>query len=119
MGPGYPALDSRLPIRSFAMRLFWLRLAAILALTLCAFAQQVDETLTLNQKILAAVFAEKWDEAIGLLGQLDKLQPENNGTAYNYACVYSRKGDLDKSAAWIDKPIPWGWGAGKGATPPT
>jgi len=96
------------------MRSTLLRLFALLALSVCAFAQQVDEATTLNQKILAAVFAQKWDEAIGLLGQLDKLQPENNGTAYNYACVYSRKGDVDKSVEWLDKSIQWGWGGGKG-----
>jgi predicted esterase len=96
------------------MRSTLLRLFALLALSVCAFAQQVDEATALNQKILAAVFAQKWDDAIGLLGQLDKLQPENNGTAYNYCCVYSRKGDVDKAVEWLDKSIQWGWGGGKG-----
>ncbi len=96
------------------MRQCFLRLAAVLALALCAFAQQADETLTLNQKILAAVYAEKWDEALACLGQLDKLQPETNGTAYNYACVYSRKGEPDRAVEWLDKAVQWGWGGGKG-----
>jgi len=91
-----------------------LSLVAVFALSLCAFARQGDDVLKLNGKVQQACFDAKWDEALGLLGELDKLRPETSGTAYNYACVYSRKGEPDKALEWLDKAVQWGWGGGKG-----
>jgi poly(3-hydroxybutyrate) depolymerase len=92
-----------------------LKLLTFLFLACPLLAWQGQEVLTLNRKVLDACFAEKWDEALGYLGQIDKLQPEGNGTAYNYACVYSRKGEPDKAFEWLDKAVQWGWGGSKGA----
>ncbi|MBK7643604.1 MAG: hypothetical protein IPJ19_11265 [Planctomycetes bacterium] len=101
------------------MRSHCLRLFALLALSLCAFASPGDDALTLNRKVLDACFTQKWDEALTLLAQLDRLQPEYNGTAYNYACVYARKGEPDKAFEWLGRSIEWGWGGARGsvATP--
>jgi len=96
------------------MRRLLLCLVALLALAHSAFAQSVDEIRALNTKMLDACYASKFDEALGYLGQLEKLQPENNGVAYNYTCVYSRMGQADKAVEWLDKSIQWGWGASKG-----
>jgi len=96
------------------MRRLLICLVAFAALAVSAFAQSVDEIRTLNTKMLDACYASKWDEALGYLAQLEKIQPENNGVAYNYTCVYSRMGNADKAVEWLDKSIQWGWGGSKG-----
>lgn len=90
-------------------------LIAFTLLSLCAFAQHSSERVALNQKIVAAVSAEKFDEALALLGELEALKPEDSGTAYNYACVFAHKGEADPAFEWLDKAVRRGWGGGKGA----
>ncbi|MFN0009004.1 MAG: hypothetical protein ACKVXR_13970 [Planctomycetota bacterium] len=94
-----------------------LRLLLPLVLALAAplgFAQQEETRESLNRKAIEALVAKKYDEGIALLDRILVLSPKEKGTAYNLACAYSLKGELDKAFEWIDKAAEWGWGEGEG-----
>lgn len=95
---------------------FLARVLAVLALATFSFAaQDPNEINRLNGEILAALSAKKYDEALAKLGKVLELRPEDKGTAYNFACVHSLKGDVDQALEWAGKAIDWGWGPGWGA----
>ena len=83
---------------------------ALLSLSALAQHPASDELRALTRQVYNAVDAQKWDEAITLMKRLDTMQPETLGNAYNIACMYSRKGDLEEGLAWLDKAVLWGWG---------
>jgi predicted esterase len=96
-----------------------LRLTALLGLVLVAispssFAQGKEDYNALNQKAIDALQAKKYDEGVGILMHMLEIVPKSKSTAYNLACAYSLKGDVDKAFEWLDKGIEWGWGTGQG-----
>lgn len=95
---------------------FLSRLLAVLAIATFSFAaQDPNEVNRLTRDVLSALTAKKYDEALSKLGQILELQPEDRGTAYNFACVHSLKGDADKAIEWAGKAVDWGWGPGWGS----
>lgn len=92
------------------------RFVAFVALTTFAFAfQEPSEVTKLNREGVAALNAGNFDESAAKFEKVLTLLPEDRGTAYNLACVQSRKGDVDKAHEWATKSLDWGWGAGWGS----
>jgi predicted esterase len=97
-----------------------LRLSALFALVLLALApfgfaqekQGKEDILTLNAKVIEELKAKKYDDAIADLMKILEITPRDKGTAYNLACAYSLKGELDQAFEWIDQGFEWGWGTG-------
>jgi predicted esterase len=93
-------------------------LTSILACVLLlapSFAQSPQEGIAdLNQKAIAALGDKHYDEGIGYLQRILEINPKDHGTAYNMACAYSLKNDVDKAFEWMNKAIDWGWGTGEG-----
>ncbi|HKC25707.1 MAG TPA: hypothetical protein VKF32_13235, partial [Thermoanaerobaculia bacterium] len=88
---------------------------ALVALSSFSFAQGKEDKTTLNQKAIQSFGAKKFDEGIAHLMRALDLEPKDTGTAYNVACGYSLKGDVEKGLEWLGKAVDWGWGAGSGA----
>ncbi len=91
-------------------------LLAILLLTVSSAAQTPNpaKAQDLNTKAIAALTAKKYDEGITLLKELLAFRPMDKGTAYNLACAYSLKAEVDQGLEWLEKACEWGWGAGTG-----
>jgi predicted esterase len=88
--------------------------ALVLSIT-PAFAHPVqDDFAEINKKAVEALSAKKFDEGIVLLKRLFEIKPKDMGTAYNMACAYSLKNELDTSFEWMNKAVDWGWGTGQG-----
>ena len=94
-----------------------LRLAALLALVFVsvpAFAQESQDRVALNKRAVEALTAKKYDEGIAILTKLLALTPKDASTAYNLACAWSCKGDVEKGLEWLGTAVDWGWGRGTG-----
>lgn len=74
------------------------------------FDQQITE---LNRQVLEACQAKKYDVALKALGELNALQPEHSGNAYNHACVHSLNGNTGEGLAWLERAVSWGFGGSK------
>jgi len=75
----------------------------------------VEKTETkdaMNQRAVAALTAGKFDEGIAILTKALEAYPKDADLAYNVACAWSRKNDIDKGFEWLGKAIDWGWGKG-------
>jgi predicted esterase len=94
-------------------RIVTLLLALCLTLAPAAARPGPDNVQELNQKAIAALAAKKYDEGIALFQRILEIAPHNSGTAYNLACGYSLKNDLDQAYDWLDKASAWGWGSGE------
>jgi predicted esterase len=93
----------------------WLTaLAALVLVSLPALAQDARKIEELNRKAIDALMGKHYDEGIALLKQVLELQPKDKGSAYNLACAYSLKGEVDPGFEWLGKACDWGWGAGVG-----
>jgi len=93
-----------------------LSLALLLFVVLSPFASaqgEVDRS-ALNDKALAALRAKNYDEAVGCFEKILAADPTDAGTAYNMACAYSLKGDIEKGFEWLGKSVDLGWGTGVG-----
>src|SRR5262245_2550452 len=95
-------------------------LSALLASTLLllgpARAQSdVQKINEINSRAGRLLKASKFDEGIAELMKVFDIQPKDMGTAYNLACAYSLKADVDKSYEWLSKAADWGWGLGTGS----
>jgi predicted esterase len=89
-------------------------LVACLVVCTSALRAQGPDTDEMNQKAIEALQAKKYDEGIALLKQVLEKLPKDRGTAYNLACAYSLKSDLDSGFEWLGRAIDWGWGSGSG-----
>jgi len=76
---------------------------ALVALSSFSFAQGKEDKTTLNQKAIQSFGAKKFDEGIAHLMRALDLEPKDTGTAYNVACGYSLKGDVEKGLEWLGK----------------
>ncbi len=73
-----------------------------------------DEQITLlNRQVLEACQEKKYDQALRALEQLDALQPQHTGNAYNFACVYTLRGNVEEGLAWLDRAVSWGFGGSR------
>jgi predicted esterase len=88
--------------------------ACLLVCTTELRAQGSDDIDQLNQKAIDALQAKKYDEGIAILKQVLEKTPKERGTAYNLACAYSLKGDVDGGFEWLGRAVDWGWGSGTG-----
>lgn len=95
-------------------------LAAFLAvLSLCAPAlsqstNAADERITLlNRQVLEACQEKKYDQALRSLEELNTLQPAHAGNAYNFACVYSLRGNVEEGLSWLDRAVSCGFGGAR------
>jgi poly(3-hydroxybutyrate) depolymerase len=90
--------------------------ALVLVLAPFARAQEKEGKESLNQQAISALQAKKYDEGIALLTRILSIpgQEKDNGTAYNIACGYSLKADVEKGFEWLEKAVDWGWGDGTG-----
>jgi len=97
------------------MKKLW-TLFALLVLSLLSHAQAPDarKVSELNTKAIEALQAKKYDEGIKLLNEVLALLPKDKGTAYNLACAFSLKADIDGGIGWLEKAAEWGWGSGTG-----
>jgi predicted esterase len=98
-----------------------LRLPSLIALALLvfsssSFAQEKEDYNALNQKVIEALKAKKYDEGIAILTRMLDVgtKDQRKGTAYNFACAYALKGEPDKAFEWLGKSVDWGWGQGQG-----
>jgi len=91
-------------------------LLALVLLSPFAGAQEKESADVLNRKAIDALTAKKYDEGAELLLRILAIpgREKDNGTAYNLACAYSLKGELDKGFEWLGKAVDWGWGPGSG-----
>jgi pimeloyl-ACP methyl ester carboxylesterase len=91
-------------------------LVAVICLALPALAQAQKPSFdSLNQKALDAIVAKKYDDGLGFLKQALEVRPKYKGTAYNLACVYSLKNEVDAAHDWLSTASDWGWGSGRGS----
>jgi len=97
-------------------RLLTLLVLAFACLAPFAPAQGQDDYATLNQQAIDQLKAGKLDEGAATLQRILKIpgKEKDSGTAYNLACAYSLKADLDKGFEWLDRAVDWGWGEGSG-----
>lgn len=96
-----------------------LRLLALLPLVLLtpfAGAQEKESKESLNQKAIDQLKAGKYEEGAALLLRIFELPglAKDPDTAYNLACAYSLKGEVDQGFEWLEKAVDWGWGEGVG-----
>ncbi len=77
-------------------------------------AEKPESRETLNKKAVDALQAKKYDDGIALLMKILETAPKDSNTAYNLACAYSLKGEVDKGFEWLGKAADWGWGTGTG-----
>src|ERR1700741_2569390 len=84
-----------------------------------AFAQEREAREAknaLNQQAVDLLKAGKYDEGIAVLMRIFEIPglKEDEDTAYNLACSYSLKKDVEKGFEWLEKAVDWGWGEGMG-----
>src|SRR5262245_48000348 len=72
--------------------------------------EQVRTYQSTAQKALDAHKAGKYDEAIAGFKACLSLVPSDWSSAYNVACGYSLKKELDPAVEWLDKAIDLGFG---------
>lgn len=75
-----------------------------------AFAQRSDEYNKEQKKGYDALMAGKLDEGIASMKRCLELSPEDPTSAYNLACGYSLKKELDTAFEWLNKSFDWGFG---------
>jgi poly(3-hydroxybutyrate) depolymerase len=97
------------------LRLLALVSALLLALVSGpAFAQETQDRDALNKRAIDALAAKKYDEGIAILTKVLAQTPKDAATAYNLACAWSRKGDVEKGLEWLGTAVDWGWGRSVG-----
>ncbi len=97
-----------------------LRITALLALVFAlfaspAFSQETQDRQELAKRAQDALQAKKYDEGIALLMKILDQAPKDAGTAYNLACGWSCKGDVERGFEWLGNAVDWGWGTGTGS----
>lgn len=88
-------------------------LISLFTLPLCAQGSGDEQITLLNRQVLEACQEKKYDQALRALEQLDALQPQHTGNAYNFACVYSLRGNVEEGLAWLDRAVAWGFGGAR------
>lgn len=66
----------------------------------------------MNKSAVEALQAGKLDEGIAILMKALDAYPKDADFAYNLACAWTRKGDVEKGFEWLGKSVDWGWGKG-------
>jgi predicted esterase len=88
-------------------------LISLFALPLCAQGTADEQITLLNRQVLEACQEKKYDQALRSLEQLNALQPEHTGNAYNFACVYSLRGNVEEGLVWLERAVSWGFGGAR------
>ncbi len=85
-------------------------LAAMAALCSFSLAQDGPGFQEHFDRGIAALTAGRYDEGIAAFESCLELDPENSTCAYNIACGYSLKKELDPAFEWLDRAADWGFG---------
>jgi predicted esterase len=76
-------------------------------------AEKPETKDSMNRRAVETLQAGKLDEGIAILTKALETYPKDSDLAYNLACGWSRKGDVDKGFEWLGKAVDWGWGKGR------
>lgn len=68
------------------------------------------EYQTVFQQGIDALNGKRMDDGIKAFTRCLELQPETGVCAYNLACAYSLKNELDPAFEWLGKAVTWGYG---------
>jgi predicted esterase len=92
------------------MRTFLATLLVCLASLAPVFAQGKGDDYNKEQrKGYEALTAGRLDEGIASMKRCLELLPEDSTSAYNLACAYSLKKEVDTAFDWFNKSIDWGF----------
>ena len=94
-------------------------LLTVALMSICGRAQSRADLTAEQTALHTATFqaatkahqAGRHDEAIAGFIKCLELVAEDDATAYNIACGYSQKHEVDQAFAWLTKAIAWGFGA--------
>lgn len=93
------------------MRSFLAVLLVCFVMLVPAFAQAGTSEYDKEQrKGYEALMAGRLDEGIASMKRCIELKPEDATSAYNLACGYSLKKELDTAFDWLNKSFDWGFG---------
>lgn len=93
------------------MQRFWSSVLASLVLIGAAAAQDISREYTASaEKGIKALNAGQNDEGIACFKRCLELVPRDSTSAYNVACGYSKKGELDPAFEYLDKAAEFGFG---------
>ena len=68
-------------------------------------ADDVPDVASLNMELHEALRKTDYKTALKVAQELHRLDPEDVGTQYNTACIYSLLGDKDQAFAWLEKAV--------------
>lgn len=91
-------------------RLLALLLSCFLFSTTGAFAQNLEKYQEHFDQGIDALNEGRFDEGIAAFEQCLVIVPEDATCAYNIACGYSQKNEVDPAFEWLDNATDWGFG---------